>query len=48
MEAFDFQLYEPGQVVRTRDMVHVTINKEYRIFFNAKALRRWGIRTEWR
>ena len=38
MDAFDFQLYEPGQVVRTRDMVHVTINKEYRIFFNAKAL----------
>ena len=38
MDTFDFQLYEPGQVVRTRDMVHVTINKEFRIFFNAKAL----------
>ena len=42
MDAFDFQLYEPGQVVRTRDMVHVTINKEYRIFFNAKALEALG------
>jgi hypothetical protein len=38
MEAFDFQLYEPGQVVRTREIVHVTLNKDYRLFFNAKAL----------
>ena len=42
MEAFDFQLYEPGQVVVTREVVHVTLNKACRIFFNPKAVEALG------
>jgi hypothetical protein len=42
MVDFNFELYEDGQVERSRDRVHVTLNKECRIFFNARALEALG------
>ena len=38
----DFELFEEGQAERTRDRVHVTLNKECKLFFNAKALAALG------
>jgi hypothetical protein len=32
---FNFELFEEGQVERTRERVHVTLNKECKMFFKA-------------
>ena len=42
MDNFEFQFWEPGQVVRTKEIVHVTLNKELKFFFNARALEALG------
>jgi len=41
MEA-NFELFEEGQVVGTRGRVHVTLNKECKLFFNATAVEALG------
>lgn len=38
----NFELFEEGQVERTRERVHVTLNKECKMFFNARALEALG------
>lgn len=42
MEVFEFALFEEGQRVRTRDILHVTLNGEYRLLFNRLALAALG------
>ena len=42
MDNFEFQFWEPGQVVRTREIVHVTLNKDCQLYFNARALEALG------
>ncbi|MGH9948828.1 MAG: hypothetical protein ACRD6X_16770 [Pyrinomonadaceae bacterium] len=39
---FDFELYEEGQVGRTRDRVHVTLGKDSHIYFIGKAVEALG------
>lgn len=38
----NFELFEEGQVERTRERVHVTLNKECKMFFNARAVEALG------
>lgn len=38
----DFELFEEGQRGRTRDRVHVTLGKDYHIYFSGKAVEALG------
>lgn len=42
MENFNFELFTEGQRVRTRDVLHVTLNAEFRLMFNRLALAALG------